>query len=351
MIPGVALCRDLGVEQGCFNVDLDQIRKLFMFRIVLCTDEGYAPHCAVVILSTIMHCSAPADLHFVILTPGLSSPTASALRNMVTDHGAHLDIITVESDISGNLNLGRFGSGAIMRLYMDRYLPTQCKKALYLDCDLLVLSDISTLTRIDLCGRAIGAVTDLCSPDAYAKQSGRTPYCNTGVLMIDLELWREQAIGERALSYLQQATGGLRYPDQDALNQVLAGNWFSLDLSWNFQPAAYTALEKKFDYLANRHEELIGAVHRPKIVHFIGGVKPWHAECTHPLQDLFIYFSAFTPWPIDRIGLKASLPLNRRLRLAFKQPRQRRRRNMLMYQLPDRAVHQAQLIQNGETAK
>jgi lipopolysaccharide biosynthesis glycosyltransferase len=270
-----------------------------MIDIVLCSDENYAPYSATVMISALENTPTPGDFNFYLLTPGLSDNTKSKLKTAIESYGARLSVINVDTTDFNSLDidLGRFGVGTLLRLYMHRYLPEGTKKIIYLDCDLLILGDLALLSKKNLNGLALGAVTDLCSPDVYKQRNER--YFNAGVLLIDLEVWHENNIGEKALIYLAENLDKAKYLDQDALNHVLDNQYLSIDLSWNFQPTSYTGYEKKYYYLKNRQKELYNSMKKPNIVHFIGSVKPWHASCVHPLQELFIRFSEKTPWPIN----------------------------------------------------
>jgi len=306
-------------------------------NIVLCSDENYAPYCAVVLQSALAHSKQPENLHFYILTPGLHKGTATKLQTLVTEQNAHLDIIDATVDLPDEADLGRFGIGTVLRLTMHQYLPEACTRAIYLDSDVLVLRDIAELWDTNLQGFAVGAVTDLCSPTAYADRVKTYPlYCNAGVLLVNLSRWRAQRIGDRALQYLIEHGASLQYLDQDALNYVLSGNWLSLPLAWNFQETAFSAYERGYDYLRDRQQELLEAIEYPGIVYFAGGTKPWHPECKHPLQDLYLHFANQTPWAIDGQALKHGLPVGERLRQAARGAKTRRRRRLVKYKITRR---------------
>lgn len=302
-----------------------------MINIVLCTDERYAPYCAVVILTTILNSKVAKNLRFYILTPGLEEKTKLLLEEMVYDNNASIQIIDVDNTLTSDINLKRFGPSSVIRLNLHKYLPADCTRAIYLDCDLLVLGDITELWELSLNNKPVGAIIDLCSPKEFSKRPIDEPYFNSGVLLIDLNLWKRLEIGQRSIEYIAKNYEKLNFFDQDALNHVLSKNWQPLNLAWNFQPAAYSALEKDYDYLRDRKHELQQAVHNPKIVHFIGGVKPWHGNCEHPLQDLFIEYSKQTPWPIDKKSLLETLTFKERARLALKYLKRKRRLKLLKY--------------------
>lgn len=307
-----------------------------MIEVVLCSDNNYVSYAAVTIASTIVHCSHPESLRFHLLTVDADSFKLADLAQMVANLGAQLSIYEVQVESFLELELDRFGIGTILRLLMQDYLSQQLERVIYLDCDILVLSDLSALWGQSLNGQVVGAVTDLCNPQTYKRrQQIYSSYFNAGVLLVDIVRWRHEKIGLQALRYLSENISQLPYYDQDALNYIIGDNWHSLDLRWNFQPAAYSAFDKNYNYLQERRDELEAAIRKPAVVHFIGGTKPWHARCRHPLQDLFLFYSQFTPWPIDKQALRSQLTFYERAKRLLRLPKQWRRQQMLDYKKPD----------------
>jgi lipopolysaccharide biosynthesis glycosyltransferase len=263
-----------------------------------------------------------------MLTPDMCEETKNRLHAFVEEGGAQIDIIDVDVQVLKGLKVGRFGTAALLRLLMHRYLPDDCERVIYLDCDVLVRCDLSDLWAMSLHGHAAAAAMDICNTSISATRKNPDDYFNSGVMLIDLAAWRSRHVGERALAYLEQNGDYARYPDQDALNHVLEGDCYQLPLSWNFQPTAYRAVKKHYPHLHKHLAALETAVLNPRIVHFIGAVKPWHPTCVHPFQEDFIAYSCHTPWPIDRKALMSSLPWSERMRMVLKQPKVRRRRRL-----------------------
>ncbi|RAH38238.1 glycosyltransferase family 8 protein [Halomonas sp. SL1] len=297
-------------------------------NVLLCADEGYARHGAVVMASAMANASRADQLRFFLLTPGLEENTKDRLHALVEAAGAVLHIIEVDVQELQGVKAGRFGVAALLRLLMHRYLPEDCERVIYLDCDTLVLGSLEDLWNLPLAGDVAAAAMDLCNPSSKNTRRDPDNYFNSGVMLVNLVAWRNGRVAEQALAFLEQNGEGLRYPDQDALNQVLDGKWRRLSADWNFQPTAYAAVEKRYAHLIQYLPDLEAAIRYPRIVHFIGAVKPWHATCVHPLQDDFIAYSNLTPWPIRKAALRSTLPLGKRLRLALKRPKIRRRRKL-----------------------
>ncbi|WP_136254448.1 glycosyltransferase family 8 protein [Onishia niordana] len=295
--------------------------------IVLSADDRYAPYAAVVMVSALENAHEPSRFRFHMLTTGFGEDVKDGLQGVVARYGAEIMFSIVSPCEIDSLASGRFGIAALLRLYMQDYLPPDCKRVIYLDCDVLVMEDLAILWGEALGDNIIAAGMDLCGASISRRRKNSESYFNSGVLLVDLVAWRDERVSEKSVEYLK-AFNDSQYPDQDALNHVLEGRWKRLAVKWNFQPTAYAAMEKRYSHLDGYFEEMEAAVISPAIVHFIGRVKPWHPECAHPLAADFIRYSLDTPWPINAHQLRENLPWEKRIRLWFKRPKQIRRRNL-----------------------
>ncbi len=153
------------------------------------------------------------------------------------------------------------------RLVIDRLVGPDVTRILYLDCDLMVRDDISTLFDWDLNGHPIAAVRDTSGPWIMAGRDVRgnrdifnvaDTYFNAGIVLIDLAGWREaDIIGKLEKAYADGVMQRIYY-DQDLLNLIFRGNWQRLPWRWNtIDPRPL-------------HESL-----DPAILHYTGDNKPW----------------------------------------------------------------------------
>lgn len=302
-----------------------------MINIVLCADEGYAPYAAVVMASVLANAENPRRLCFFLLTAGIQPLTARRLKEFVKLHDAGITIVEADTSALRGIQTRRFGAAALLRLFLHEYLPERCQRAIYLDCDVMVRTDLETLWSMPLDRHVAAAAMDLTSKPRDGASGSADDYFNSGVMLIDLTAWQSRQIGEKALACLHEKGETFRYPDQDALNKTLAGAWMRLDPRWNFQPTAYAAVEKRYSHLAAHLPALEEAIKQPCIVHFIGATKPWHGMCVHPLKNEFFFYSQQTPWPLSRGSMLAQLSWAKRLRLAGRGFKTRRRQSMTRF--------------------
>jgi lipopolysaccharide biosynthesis glycosyltransferase len=162
----------------------------------------------------------------------------------------------------------RFPSIVYTRLVLDRLLPPDAERVIYLDCDVMVMQPIELLYELDMGGHPIAAAFD---PFHLGIKKGRdikrkqTPfdtgdrYFNSGVLLIDLKRYAEaDVVGQIAAL---RAAGKLEnlFFDQDLLNLIFLHDWQPLD--WRFN-----VLNPR-----PQHESL-----HPIILHYTSGRHPWH---------------------------------------------------------------------------
>ncbi len=297
--------------------------------IVLCADEGYLDKAAAVMASVLCHSRHPGELRFHLLGHGITDASRTSLETWFEMLPATIHVADTQEASSGRwerLNLGRFGPAAMQRLSMEHWLPAGTRRVVYLDCDVLVLEDISTLMEIDMLQSPIAAVMNLQNGPGQRLGIPYTRYFNSGVLLIDIERWKARDVIHNAEKQLTaEPSSTWRYPDQDALNLIFP-DWHPLPLRWNMQPYAYAAVEKQAVHYAEWRQEMLEAISRPAVVHFIGATKPWHSASHHPLTPLFREYLRLTPWPLTLEG-----PRNSWFKQVLRAPKIWRRRRQLRH--------------------
>ncbi len=181
------------------------------------------------------------------------------------------------------------------RLFLAEALPDDARRCIYADCDLLFRRDVAELWETDLEGHAVGAVDNGLwdDPATYQKRLGlrHATYFNSGVMLVDVEAWREADVGGKAVAFARKTGYRLTLYDQDALNGALDDAWLRLPEHWNLWVV---------------HPEL----HQDSkaVFHFMGAHKPWHADYDGPFtQEFFGYldrtaYQGLRPWDAAGLG-------------------------------------------------
>ena len=272
---------------------------------------------ALVTMESIRRCGGElCGVTLVILTTDLCSSSIAALEEGAQRLGLPISIRRTV-DVAELGAIEKWAIPTCLRLFTGD-AAADFDRALYLDSDVLVLSELAPLLDVDLKGRSVAAVINYPPIEVMRvaiRRSNRgaadpdAPYFNAAVMLIDTERWMRLSIGRDSRLFLN------RYPatrllDQDALNMVLVNDWQALDRAWN-APAGQLDAMPMFAGLAQMNRSLVAAVReweeaqqKPKILHFTGKPKPWDAD--YPWPELrqryfeFVRTDAVLCWPEDR---------------------------------------------------
>ncbi len=281
--------------------------------VMAAVDQAYVMPLTVMVRSLLENLGPDYSLDLYVFEDGTTAASRKRAEYSWMPYPLHTEWITPDkSRIEGKLqDRGYAGVPATyFRLLIQDLLPPTVNKAIYLDADLIIQGDLSKLWNIDMKGHLALAV-----PDAYSDlfhlgrlsriqfREGvqfhrRSAYFNAGVLVIDVELWRRERVGERALAFAENYRDPLSFHDQDALNCALQGRWGSISPTWNFHELPGCL----FHWCSRRYskQDLKGAFSHPHIVHFIG-VKPWTRRCANVGTDLFLDYLQRTKFANDAL--------------------------------------------------
>jgi lipopolysaccharide biosynthesis glycosyltransferase len=290
-----------------------------MIELACIADGAYLRH-AGVMLHSALACTASEriSVHLLHSAP-VSEEDRDRLAGLVSRFGGRLRLVGIDTQTVADFPSGYFPRSVWYRILLPELMP-DADKVLYLDADIIVDDDLGPLWHTDVGTHLLGAVTNPFypfMPDYPRLQLDITrpaDYFNSGVLLMNLARMRaENAIGQ-ARKIAVEHSGSL-YPDQDALNIICRDRWLHLHPRWNVQS---TLFDLPAESLPLPSQEVLEAVARPAVIHFIGPFKPWHYLCRHPRQALYFEHARQTPWGVPALeGRSLKNMVLRRLPLAW----------------------------------
>lgn len=208
----------------------------------------------------------------------------------------HAKLDNFDLNIENKVHLSK---ATYFRLYLTELLPRNIERIIYLDCDMIVLKDLSELYNTDFNNKSCCAVIDMFNNSKeiytrldYPRDSG---YFNSGLLLINIPQWKKEKISEKALNFIQNNPERCIAHDQDALNKAISGNFIKLSVSYNmqldfFRDFTNSILNEEY------YDDISTAVKQPYIIHFTGPTKPWFKNCLHPYKKHWCFFCSKTIW-------------------------------------------------------
>lgn len=256
--------------------------------IVMSADENYAPFLGVTLYSVLKNANTKCLYDFTILHSELSDESMYRLREMfdTASRGKHARLSFV--NISDYANLEDHESlhlsiATVYRLFIPEILP-QYEKTLYLDCDIVVLDDVSKLLEYKIGDSTIAAARDLLNvaQERYYEENVRVSpknALNAGVLVINHKRFLEEEIRKRGIQLLEEDWRREKkrylYMDNDILNILCEGSVYYLPMEWNLQWWGLFPPETGSEQVWENNREYQAALKDPKIIHYSSAQKPW----------------------------------------------------------------------------
>lgn len=287
-----------------------------MIETALCTDNNYAMPAGVMIYSV---CKHTKDVSFnVIVSDDFSEGNKNRLKRITDSFSCKIQFIYIPEEIVEGFPVGldnqpaHISIAAYYRLFLGKLLPETTEKVIYLDCDLICQSDLRELWETELGDSPVAAVDDIPRPWQHQQerlgydQSFR--YFNSGVLLINLDWWRRNAVIDGFLKFIKESPEKIQFHDQDVLNYVFHENALFLPPKFNATDIFFHKefLNEKFPY---SEAEVNDARYNPVIVHFTYKNKPWFKGGSHTYRDIFLSYKRQTPWKHQRLKTKKTTGL------------------------------------------
>lgn len=191
--------------------------------------------------------------------------------------------------------------------FLDQIMPEYVERVLFLDADTLVMASIEELQQLDMRGAALAAVPQNMTSARVRSggirlYSGSNFYFNSGVLLIDLAVWRREDCHSKVIDILHKKKQ-LYTPDQTLLNNAIPARLqYQLPLKYNHLTHHIHPRQERY-YLNIGHihtaEEIEETIQHPVIMHCTSGnhqARPWHEGCWSYRKEEYLRYKALSPW-------------------------------------------------------
>ncbi len=262
-------------------------------HIVFGIDNLFVEPMAVCVLSLIEHNKdLPITIH--VITVSISDQNKVRLKNMAHENSLHIILHFVDKNIFKNFpSTLSYTSATYNRFLIPMLLDSDIDRALYLDADILCFGSISELFSLNIDQVLLAAIEDHSWNGGKNKVSAEKlrktgfkcdRYFNAGVLLINLNKWRNEHIPEKALTNLSEHSDTFSFLDQDALNSVANGRILFLDRKYNYM------------YSVDDRNIPVPDLKNISLLHYTNRYKLWQSWCDHPLQQEYIRLRNKTEW-------------------------------------------------------
>ena len=250
-------------------------------NILIASDINYAPYYGVMLTSLFENNNLSSFVIYLITDETWTDKETRRFEKLCMKHNSSFIVLRTDVfsliDVPLNPN-HHVNKATYYNILASKILPNDIDKVIYMDGDMLVQGDISSLWDIDMTNYAMAAVWDsIAFDESVAVRLGYSPehrYVNNGTSIYNLAYWREHNVDKFLLTFINEHYESLTFMDQDVENAVLAGYIKYLPVTYNFQVLFLTKYFSQAFTPEFMNEVLLNKEH-PVIIHYNGGVKPW----------------------------------------------------------------------------
>ncbi|WP_241646551.1 glycosyltransferase [Rosenbergiella metrosideri] len=244
--------------------------------------------------------------HFHLFSNDIPRIDQQKMVELAEQYALKVTLYTLDNDYFAQLPTNRLWSSAIYyRFIMAEIVAQTAATMLYLDADVVCQGDISALLDVDLDNHVVAAVPERDAiwwahqAEVLGCKALAQGYFNSGVMLLNLEAWRSEAIYEHILRLAAdpQQQSKLSFYDQDLLNLALVDKKIFLNSAYNTQYSLNYELNE-----AKRKKFTSSSI----FMHFIGPTKPWHLWAQYPSAKAFQLAKAHSPWKGEPLQLPRS---------------------------------------------
>ena len=273
---------------------------MLQYNILCATDDNYVPYCGIM-LTSLFENNKELNFCIYILVEQLSNKSKNEFATLAKEYSQRIEIIIVDSEKLKDCPIRPGDHVSIVtyyRLLAPVLLPSDIDKILYLDCDMIINSDITNLYNVDIDGYPIAMSLDeaFFEDEKYQRldYDKKHQYRNAGVALFNIKYWRENNIVEKCFEYISNNSKKLIFHDQDTLNALLHHKIKSLPIKYNLQTGFLLTNYAK--YYKNKMPEILEATKSSVIIHFTGESKPWFKDSRHPYRKRFMHYKNISLW-------------------------------------------------------
>lgn len=267
-------------------------------NIVCSTNDNFAVHCGVMLESLFQNTKYPDQIFVYLIFNKLNNINKNKILKVINKYSSNIFFKKINLNsikIKKNYHISK-------ETYSRIFAPDLLKKVdrfIYLDSDILVVSEIYDFFNVNLNKFSLGAVFDTSTTAEYLENFyfKEKFIFNAGVLLVDAKNFRQKKYLKKMVKFINKNFNEIKFADQDVLNIFFEGDWLKLNSKFNVQSSFFN---NKISGVIFK-KEYLKSIKNPSIIHFTGNRKPLDYLCINPYQKEYLKYLKQTPWKNEKM--------------------------------------------------
>lgn len=235
----------------------------------------------IVMINSILKSNSNDNINLYIAHKELTKEDFSKIKAYVDKERCRVISVKVTDEMLKNAPVTkRYPREMYFRIFAAQFLPKSLDRILYLDPDLVVINSLDELYNMDFEGNYYIASSHVNKGmqklnEFRLEMDKDSPYINSGVMLMNLTLLREDQNIECVFEYIEKNKNRLLLPDQDVLSGLYGGKTKTVNsLIYNLSDR-YLKLHNMKPKNFNNRVDLEWVKENTVIIHYCGRNKPW----------------------------------------------------------------------------
>lgn len=263
-----------------------------MINVVYACNDAYVRQTIVSMVSVVKH---NQEVKIYLIADNISEANKQMVRHQLERYGQVVHIVDIETVLPGELHLNeedRHPRTIYAKLFLDHIVIE--KRVLYLDSDVLVEGSLKPLFERNMKHELVAGVLMPYSQKVKAGINApiRQPYICDGVVLFNMEFWRNEYKLKECVDYIDSYDGNPPMLSEGTLNHICENMIGVLEPRYNLMPSMlmYTLKQMrqlfKADYYYRDEVSMEAAKMNPVCIHFMNELynRPWIEPCDHPMK-------------------------------------------------------------------
>lgn len=260
-------------------------------NFLYCFDENYNKQALISIISLLDNLKEKINVYIIHNRPDSFINQLETIKNNKLINSIQIFQYQNSSIDLPNLNNSHVSEATYYRLFIENYLPDDIEEIVYIDADIICLSDpLIKINEIFLemknKNKHVAALTEFFKDDNSKNHFERLNlksknYFNAGVMLINIKFWKNNKLKNKFLQLIESHRKDIKFWDQDVLNSYFDGNYFELDSSLNYK-VNLTMKDYSADFTKNELDKII-------FLHYAGSFKPWTVRGAYHKKSQFYH--------------------------------------------------------------
>lgn len=249
--------------------------KTNKMNLLVTLNEAYLPYLNTLLASILYH---DPDTYFTVylLHTSIRKETVEDTRILLGTRGELVMIEATDHGLDDAPTTEQFPREMYYRIFAAKYLPDTVDRVLYLDPDIIVNGSLRELYDMPLGTHYFAAASHngrfmrMINGIRLGLKKG-TPYINSGVLLMNLDLLRREQKYEDVFAYIKKKESKLLLPDQDVISGLYGERILKLDTYiYNMTDRLY-----RYERILGKRRSFEWFKANSVIFHYCGKNKPW----------------------------------------------------------------------------